>query len=245
MYGCLPVALRIEATINCHAKLFEQNNINMTADTEQRVNVFQIFIAILSVYVLAALFIDTVYALPLEVSHLLNIIDDAVCVVFLFDVSYRFFTARNKVAFLKWGWIDLVSSVPTFGALRAGRAVRLVRILRILRAVRSTRMLVSFVFKNRKNGTFSLVAILSFLLMIFSSISILNVETDPASNIKTAEDALWWSFTTITTVGYGDRYPVTTEGRIIAAILTIAGVGLFGTFTGFVAAWFMNEKKST
>lgn len=220
-----------------------ERRLPMDTTADQKLNLFQIFIAILSVYVLAALFIDTVYNLPAEVSHLLSIIDDAICVVFIFDVTYRFYNAENKLAFLKWGWIDVISSIPVFGILRAGRAIRLVRILRILRAVRSTRMLVSFVFKNKKNGTFSLVAILTFLVMMFSSISILNVETDPNSNIKTAEDALWWSFTTVTTVGYGDRYPVTTEGRLIAAVLTITGVGLFGTFTGYVASWFMSERK--
>lgn len=62
------------------------------------------------------------------------------------------------------------------------------------------------------------------------------METAPESNIKTAEDAIWWAFVTITTVGYGDRFPVTTEGRIIAALLMTAGVGLFGTFTGFIAS---------
>lgn len=80
--------------------------------------------------------------------------------------------------------------------------------------------------------------------MIFGSISILQFETAPESNIKTAEDAIWWAFVTITTVGYGDRYPVTTEGRIIAAFLMITGVALFGTFTGFIAAWFMCDKSN-
>ena len=64
-------------------------------------------------------------------------------------------------------------------------------------------------------------------MLLFSSIAILQVETDPNSNIKTAEDAIWWSYVTITTVGYGDKYPVTTEGRIIAVILMTVGVGLF------------------
>jgi voltage-gated potassium channel len=215
----------------------------MDTTAEPKLNIFQIFIAILSVYVLGALFIDTVYVLPYQESHLLGIIDDAICFIFLLDVAIRFYKAEDKLKFMKWGWIDIISSIPVFEALRAGRAIRLVRIMRILRVVRSTKILVNEIFRNRKNATFSLVAILSFLLMMFSSISILNVETDPNSNIKTAEDALWWSFTTITTVGYGDNDPLTTEGRIIAAVLTIAGVGLFGTFTGFVASWFMNEQK--
>ena len=64
-----------------------------------------------------------------------------------------------------------------------------------------------------------------------------------ASNIKTAEDALWWSFVTVTTVGYGDLYPVTTAGRIIAAALMTVGVALFGTFTAYVASWFVQQRE--
>jgi voltage-gated potassium channel len=108
--------------------------------------------------------------------------------------------------------------------------------------VRSTKLLLTYILKNRTRGTFAAVASLSVLLLIFASISILNVETDPGSNIKTAEDALWWAFVTITTVGYGDKYPVTTEGRAIAAVLMLGGVGLFGTFTGYVASWFMQDR---
>jgi voltage-gated potassium channel len=76
-------------------------------------------------------------------------------------------------------------------------------------------------------------------LVVFCSIAVLHFETEPESNIKTAEDAIWWAFATITTVGYGDRYPVTSEGRFVATILMCAGVGLFGTFSGFLAAWFI------
>jgi voltage-gated potassium channel len=210
---------------------------------QDKLNAFQVLIILLSVYVLGALFVDTVFVLPTETSSLLTLVDNGICVVFLLDFIIRFSKADNKLHFMKWGWIDLVSSIPTVDALRAGRLFRLIRLIRILRAVRSTKLLVSYVFNNRKQGTFSAVAMISVLLIIFSSIAILNVESNPESNIKTAEDALWWSFVTITTVGYGDRFPVTTEGRLIAATLMIAGVGLFGTFTGFIASWFMEEKK--
>ncbi len=80
-------------------------------------------------------------------------------------------------------------------------------------------------------------------MIIFSAVAILQVENAPNSNIKTAEDAIWWAYATITTVGYGDVFPVTTEGRIIAAALMTVGVGLFGTFTAFLASWFVTEKK--
>lgn len=57
-------------------------------------------------------------------------------------------------------------------------------------------------------------------------------------------NALWWAYVTITTVGYGDKFPVTTEGRLIASILMTAGVGLFGTFTAYVASWFVIDNKN-
>lgn len=73
--------------------------------------------------------------------------------------------------------------------------------------------------------------------------AILQLENDPNSNIKTAEDALWWSNVTITTVGYGDKFPVTTSGRILGAALMTVGVGIFGTLTALMASWFVEGKK--
>lgn len=214
--------------------------------TENKLGFLNLLIIFLSLYVLAALVASTVFKLTPEVTKLLNIIDDIICVFFLFEFVYRFIAAESKLAFMKWGWIDLVSSIPTFSYLRGGRALRLIRLLRILRAFRSTKHLVSHVFKNRVQGTFTSLGIIAVLMLIFSSLAILQVEDSPNSNIKTAEDAIWWSYTTITTVGYGDKYPVTTEGRIIAGLLMTVGVGLFGTFTGLLASWFVkgnNEAK--
>jgi voltage-gated potassium channel len=102
---------------------------------------------------------------------------------------------------------------------------------------------VQHIFKSRAQGAFTTVAVLAIFMIIFSSIAILQVEDDPASNIKTAEDAIWWSYVTITTVGYGDRYPVTTEGRIIACMLMTMGVGLFGTFSGLVSSWLIADRE--
>ena len=205
---------------------------------------FDIVIVVLSIYVLFALIIDSFFKLAPEVSKLLYFIDDLICVLFLYDFFYRFIKAPSKLKFMKWGWIDLISSIPTFEYLRYGRLIRLIRIFRVLRAFRSVKYLTSHIFKTRTKGTFSTVSLISFLMLIFGSISILQVETVPESNIKTAGDAIWWAFVTITTVGYGDRFPVTSAGRIIAAFLMITGVALFGTFTGFVAAWFMDGDKS-
>lgn len=206
---------------------------------ERQLVLFDLVILVLSLYVLISLAVDVFFHLPPQVSNILNILDNIICFVFLYDFLRDLYKAENKWKFLKWGWIDLLSSIPYLDFFRAGRLVRLFRLIRLIRAFRSSRMLLEFVFIKRTKGTFTTAAIIAMLMLLFSSIAILMVETDPGSNIKTAEDAVWWAFVTLTTTGYGDRYPVTTEGRMIAAVLMIAGVGLFGTFTGYIASWFV------
>jgi voltage-gated potassium channel len=198
---------------------------------------------ILSVYVLVALFIQTVVPLSPPTNQLIDRVDFIICLIFIYDFFLRLYRAPSKSRFLRWGWIDLVSSIPMLDAMRWGRLARVVRILRILRAFRSTKLLISFLFRNRTNSTFASVALISFVLVIFSSIAILNLEDTVEGNIKTPSDALWWAFVTVTTVGYGDKFPVTVEGRLIAALLMTAGVGLFGTFTAYVASFFMEAEQ--
>jgi voltage-gated potassium channel len=96
-------------------------------------------------------------------------------------------------------------------------------------------------FLDKAKGTLNSAMLIAILMIIFSSITMIQVETDPESNITTAGDSLWWTFVTITTVGYEDLFPVTLEGRLIAVVLMTTGVGLFGTFTAYVASWFVKE----
>ena len=101
--------------------------------------------------------------------------------------------------------------------------------------------------QRRSESTMLAATLVALILTVVSSIAILNAENDRSSNIRTAgdaEDAEWWTRTTITAVGYGDKFPVTSEGRVIAVMLMVVGVGLFGTFSGFVAAWFLAPEKA-
>lgn len=210
---------------------------------KEELGFLNLLILLLSFYVLIALLVDILFKLPPEVSKLLHYIDNTICFVFLFDFILRYRKAENKLAFMKWGWIDLIASIPTFDLLRPGRVLRIIRVIRGIRAYRSTRHVFHHVFRNKIRGTLTSVSILAVLVLILSSVAILEFETAPNSNIKTAEDAIWWSYVTITTVGYGDKYPVTTEGRIIAVILITIGVGLFGTFTAFISSWFVKSNE--
>jgi voltage-gated potassium channel len=216
----------------------------MRKNSADTLNFLNLLILFLSFYVLFALLIDTLFVLPEETSRMLHMIDNIICGVFFIDFIIRFRKATNKLQFMKWGWIDLIASIPMLDFMRAGRLFRLVRLIRLVRAFRSVRHVVNHVFINKVKGAFTSVILLAILVLMFSSIAILQFETDPESNIKTAEDALWWTYVTMTTVGYGDKYPVTTEGRIVAAILMTVGVGLFGTFTAFVSSWFLKSEKA-
>jgi voltage-gated potassium channel len=147
--------------------------------------------------------------------------------------------------YLRWGWLDLVASIPTVDALRFARMARIVRVARVLRGFRSAQRLGTFILRKRAGAALWGLALLAFLALVFSSVAILEVERDaPGATILTAGDAVWWAYATISTVGYGDRVPVTTEGRLIAALLMTVGVGLFGTFTGYVAKTFLQRAES-
>lgn len=206
----------------------------------EKITIFRFFLVILSIYVLVSLFVQSMFDLSPEMDRLMEHIDTFVCCIFLVDFFVRLHQAPSKGAFLKWGWIDFVSSIPMLQQFRAGSLLRIIRFVRVLRAVRSIRVIWLYLFGSRGKNTFITVAAVSCLLMMGGSIIIFNVEKDQAQgNIKTPSDAIWWSIVTITTVGYGDRFPVSDEGRAVAAVLMTAGVGLFGTFTGFIASMFV------
>ena len=209
---------------------------------KKEISLFNIIILILSLYIILSLIVTTFFALSKEIVILLNYVDNFICIIFLVDFVIRFKNANNKLVFMKWGWIDLVASIPFLDIFRAGRLLRLIRLLRIFRALKSTKLIFEHINRNKKQSALTSVALLSFVVVIFSSIAILEFETEVNSNIKTAEDAIWWSYVTITTVGYGDKFPITTEGRIIGAVLMTMGVGIFGTFTALVSSWFIEKK---
>ncbi len=211
--------------------------------TTESLNFLNLLVLVLSFYVLGILIVDMLIDLPNEVHRLIVITDYFACGIFFIDFLVRFYRAPNKLKYMKWGWIDLLASFPTHGLARFARIARVIQIIRVIKAYKNISHIVHSIFHNHMKGTFMFASILAIMLILFSSILILEVETSPESNIKTAEDALWWSYVTITSVGYGDKYPVTTQGRIIATILMTAGMGLFGVFTGFLASWFVGDKK--
>jgi voltage-gated potassium channel len=96
--------------------------------------------------------------------------------------------------------------------------------------------------QKRAESAFLASMLVCLLIIVTCSIAVIQFERPAGGNIATPEDAMWWAVSTMTTVGYGDRFPVTSEGRMIAIFLMAAGVGAFGTLSGLMASWFLSPE---
>jgi len=159
--------------------------------------------------------------------------------VFIADLVARiiadlgtFGSVSGWVTFLKVNWLSFVSVlVPAF------RTLRVLRVLIVLRAI-----VPYLVSRSAKVGLF--VGLSFPLVLITSSLAVLEAERyAEGASIKTFGDALWWSLVSVTTVGYGDSFPVTSEGRAVAALLMFVGIGLFSSLTALLAAWVVGGRS--
>jgi voltage-gated potassium channel len=201
---------------------------------------YEFFMLCLCVWALLTLATSTFLKISDSTATILTYADYAVCGLFFLDFLRSLRHAPNKLAYLaRWGWIDLLSSIPTVGTLRWGRAARILRILRVMRGLRSARTIARFLADRRAESAFLASIMLTLLVVVSGSIAILQFEPAAGGTIRSAQDAMWWAVSTMTTVGYGDTYPITPEGRLVAVCLMVAGVGLFGSLSGLVASWFL------
>jgi voltage-gated potassium channel len=160
-------------------------------------------------------------------------------VAFAVDYLARLYLARDRREYVKRNVIDLVVVVVPF--LRPIRALRLLRLLR-LSAVGGVASRRSSSLHARVSTYVVSAAVMAVLV---ASVGVYDAEhRAPGANIKTLPDALWWSVTTITTVGYGDLYPTTAYGRLVAVALMIFGIALLGVITATIAAWFVGHLQA-
>ncbi|MDA3648133.1 potassium channel family protein [Saccharopolyspora indica] len=155
----------------------------------------------------------------------------AIWAVFAGDYLVRLALARRRWRFFRRNLLDLI--VIVLPALRQLRVLRLVTVLVLLNRRVQARV---------RGQVVLYVSGAIVLLGVSAALAVLEAERDsPDSPINTLSDALWWTMTTITTVGYGDYYPTTGQGKLIATGLMIAGIAMLGVVTGSIASWFVEK----
>src|SRR6266545_1283760 len=169
-------------------------------------------------------------------------IDYLVWAAFTVEYVIKLDLAPGRWRFVKANIPDLVIVVvPMLRPLRVLRGARLLRLLRLARLIAFAVEGLSEVRAVLRRRGLSWVLLIA--LALIAAALVLSFERDmPNSNIHSYPDALWWAVTTITTVGYGDRFPMSPAGRGVAVVLMIAGIAMFGVITATIAAYFVEQK---
>jgi Ion transport protein len=205
---------------------------------------YEIFIGILSVLSIINLVLVLVFQGDEPLQLILSVMNGLFSVIFLGDFILRMRTAPSAAHyfFRGFGWADLLASLP-FPQLKILRIFRLIRVYRLLQTV-GPRKIWSTLVHDRANSALMTLLLMGVLVLQFGSLAMLGVEEHAeGANITSASDAIWYTIVTISTVGYGDQYPVTNAGRIIGALIIVIGVGIFGTFTGYLANVFLGPDR--
>lgn len=205
---------------------------------------YEIFIAALSILsivnlVLALVITDT------SLDSVLSAMNAVLSVILFLDFCVRLRTAESRSVyfFRRFGWADLLASLP-LPQFKVLRLFRLARVYRLLREYGSRNIGRSLLRERAGSALLSLLFV-AILVLEFGSLWMLRLESaSPDRNITTASDAIWYIVVTISTVGYGDQFPVTTPGRVLGAVIIVLGVAIFGTLTGYLANLFLSPSKS-
>lgn len=206
---------------------------------------YELFIAALSILSIVNLVLLIVMQSE-ALSYVVLAVNVGLSLVLFVDFLYRLRTAESRSGyfFRGFGWADLLASVPLLQA-KVLRVFRLLRVYRLLRAYGSRNLARSLREQRAGSALFSLLFI-AVLVMEFGSLAMLRLESQaPDANITTASDALWYTIVTISTVGYGDQFPVTNPGRVLGSLVIVVGVGIFGTLTGYLANAFLRPRHSS
>ena len=166
-------------------------------------------------------------------NQILGIIQWVCWVAFAIDLLFGLVTSENKVLYLKRHPLEIASVLLPF-----------LRPLRLMRVISFGGLALQKIAVGRQFAITVKVAITTVFVAYIAAVQITITErVVEGSNIKNFADGFWWAITTVTTVGYGDRYPTTTEGRLLAVMLMFMGISLVGVITASVAAWFVKMSQ--
>jgi len=203
---------------------------------------YEVFIAIISTLSIINMLLTIGPNIDPDIVDVITVINTVLTLIFLFDFGIRLYVTKSRsfYFFRDYGWADLLACAPLL------RFLRLFRIFRTYQRVNKhgARHLVSYLSSHRAEVAVYILVIAVIIIIETGSVLVLIAErASPSANITTASDAIWWAYVTITTVGYGDQYPVTSQGRMVGVIVMTTGVGIFATFAGYIANKLLAPSK--
>lgn len=204
--------------------------------------IYQLFMLALSVYVLSALTLEMFIVQDDEIKKVLQYVDLAICMFFLFDFFLNLITAESKLKYLKWGWIDLISSIPVLDSLRWGRLSKVIRIVRFLRSLRSIKAIYGNVQSSKIQSLSFVVLLVTFLSYTVCASLILHFERESNAGLNTAAEALWWAFLNIMNAKISIATAETHAGQLMTILLNKIGLLLFAYFNGIIIAWLVQKR---
>lgn len=206
-----------------------------------------IFVWIITILILYSVFcfsLETLPNLSADTRLFLKYSEIAVVVIFTCEYFIRILLSPKRLRFIFsfYGLVDLIAILPFYLAfaidLRCFRLIRLLRLIRVLKVARYNSALQRFskaLFLAKEE--LAIFTGLSLILLYLSAVVIYHFEHVAQPEVfKSIFDSLWWSVATLTTVGYGDIYPITIGGRFFTFIILMIGLGLVAVPTGIVAS---------
>jgi voltage-gated potassium channel len=196
---------------------------------------YELFIAAISVLAVVNGLLAYIPGLDPDAVGVVLIVNAVLTLLFIYDFILRLATAPSRSSYFlrDYGWADLLAVVPQF------RIFRLFRIFKAYRLVDryGTGRIVTYLTRNRAQSALYILVLMVTLIIESGAVLVLQAErASPDANILTAVDAIWWAYVTITTVGYGDRFPVTLPGRLVGVMVLTTGVAVFATFAGLISS---------
>jgi voltage-gated potassium channel len=216
-------------------------------------NSYIIVVLILTLFSLAVMGVQFLLPQDTETWKLVNLYNNLTCIFFLFDFAMHMIAEPRKRDYFigQRGYFDLLGSVPSFGFSQYTALLRIFRLSRLFRLRRfmnpaNRNLLKNEILDNRGSYAALITVILAMLVICTASIFVLFFESkSPDANITTSGDSIWWAAVTITTVGYGDKFPVTLGGRLTAVFVMFSGVGIIGALASILASFLIPPPKKT
>ena len=230
-------------------KLYLKNIVDMNDSFLSKL--FDIIIQVLVIFSIITFSIDTIPDLSITTKEFLNTFEIFSIVIFTIEYIMRIYTADNKVSYIFsfYGIIDLLAIIPFYLAffidLSSVKAFKLFRLFRLLKIIKYVNVLDKFqkAMYNAKEE-FVIFFMLTLIMFYLSSIGIYYFENEAQPEVfKSIFDSMWWSVATLTTVGYGDVYPITVGGKIFTTIILLIGLGVVGIPAGIVASALSNVNN--